>query len=73
MKIRNIYLTVFILSAICVLVSSFNAQPDAKLVNLFGYNVGLNFTHNTWIKVLGFVALCMYIFNPTKKLDEKTV
>ena len=70
MKIKNVYLTVFILSAICVMLSAFDTAPDAKLLNLFGYNVGINFTHNMWIKVLGIVALCMYVFNPTFKSVE---
>lgn len=72
MKIRNFYLIVFLLSTAFVLVTSFNVKPEAASVSLFGYEVGANFTHNLWVKVLGFVALFMYILNPTKKLDEKT-
>jgi hypothetical protein len=67
MKLRNVYLTVFILSAIFVALSAFDTAPDAKIINLFGYNVGMNFTHNIWVKVLGILAFSMYIFNPTFK------
>ena len=67
MKRRNFYLTICVLSAICVLASSLNVTPDATMFNLFGYNVGLNFTHNPWIKLIGFTSLCLYLFNPTFK------
>jgi hypothetical protein len=72
MKIRNLYLTVFLLSVICVLISSIDVNPDATMVNLFGYKIGVNFTHYLWVKVLGFAALFMYIFTPSKKVNEKT-
>jgi len=70
MKIRNVYLTVFLLSVICVLISSINVKPEVGSISLFGYQVGANFTHNLWLKLLGFAALFMYILNPTFKSSK---
>lgn len=70
MKIKNVYLTIFLLSLICVLISSINVNPDATMLNLFGYKIGLNFTHNVWLRIIGFISLFLYIFNPLSKKQQ---
>jgi hypothetical protein len=72
MKIRNIYLIGIVATAIIAFFTSFDVKPDASFINLFGYEVGANFTHNLWLKLFGFACLFMYLVNPTRKLDEKT-
>jgi len=67
MKIRNVYLTVLLLSLAFVVLSSFDVKPDATMLNLSGYNIGLNFTHNLVVKIIGFVALFLYVLNPSFK------
>jgi len=67
MKRRNIYLILSLLSVITLLSLSLNVAPDAKITNLFGYNIGLNFTHYWWLKLIGFVSICLYTFNPSFK------
>ena len=67
MKLRNVYLTIFLLSLTTTIVLSLNIAPDAKVINLFGYNFGINFTHYMWLKVIGFISICLYAFNPRFK------
>jgi hypothetical protein len=70
MKMRNVYLTSLLLSIAFVTLSSFDTKPDTTMFNLLGYNVGLNLTHNIWVKVFGFTSLVLYLFNPTFKKSK---
>lgn len=67
MKIRTIYLIVSLLCVLSVMISSIGVQPDTTVFHFYGYSVGINFTHNVWIKVLGFISLFLFIFNYNKK------
>ena len=71
MKIKNLYLLVALLCCVLVFVSSLDISPDAKLINLFGYDFGLNFTHNPILKIVGIAALCLFLFD--KKSDKVKV
>jgi hypothetical protein len=67
MKLRNVYLTIFLLALINLIALSVNVAPDAKVINLFGYNVGVNFTHYWWLKLIGFISIVLYYFDPSFK------
>lgn len=71
MKIRTIYLIVMLLCIACVMISSIGVQPDATMLHLHGYSIGINFTHNVWIKIIGFVCLCLFIINYKKSNNAK--
>lgn len=71
MKIRNIYLTVFILSVLSLLFVSTTTAPDVRFFKAFGYNVGINITQYMWLKVLGILSLSLYIISSFK--STKTV
>jgi hypothetical protein len=70
MKVRHVYLVVMIVSAAFVMFSSMDVKPDQSMLKVFGYNIGLNYTNYLWVKVLGFVSLCLYVFNPKLKKER---
>jgi len=70
MKLKNVYLTVFILSVISLVAVSTNTTPDVKFFKAFGYNFGINFTEYLWLKIIGFASVSLYVISSFKSAKE---